>query len=486
MAYKHGVYAEHETFSGKLGTGGGTIPAYIDTAPIWQLNADGVADFDYAPYIGMPMLLSSYRDAVQKLGYSKDYAQFGICEAVGMHFLLRGTGPIVVVNVADPSKLETEETTAVITVTGKDGAKVGTLADPLAAIEHIKVDELTAGDYTLSYDGDTVKITVTKTEFAASTVTMTYHRVVVSDTAITAESFETAVASLDYCEMKLNQRPCLLLSPRYSQKPDYHALLIAKAENFIMEKWETAVFSDIPATSAVNTLALAKTWKATNGYDNVLDKVFWPQTQEKGMVYHASTRAAAVMMKVDKSADDVPYISLENKDCYADATCLEDGTQVLISEPQANEMNEIGITTFNVIRGALRFWGGHMSNYSYEAEQGGCIDPEYIQDNYVRMGIYLRNYLKYNWLDRTGSPMARRDIDAILASVQQWLNGLVSEGKMLLATVFFEEDDNSASSMASGDFVFEVADTYTPSARSLTFREHYTADGLSALAGGEN
>lgn len=486
MAYKHGVYAEHEKFSGMLGSGGGTVPAYIDTAPIWQLNAAGAADFDYSPYIGTPVLLSGYRDAKQKLGYSEAYADFGLCEAMGMHFLLHGTGPIVAVNVADPSKLETDEVTAVVTVAGPDGAKIGTLKDSLAAIENITVSELAAGEYTLAYDDDVVKITVTKAGFVAGTVTMTYHRVDVSDTAITAELFTAAVNSLDYCEMKLGQRPSLLVSPRYSGKPAYHTALIAKAESKIMEKWETAVLSDIPATKAVNTIALAETWKSDNSYISPLDKVFWPQTLEDEVIYHASTRAAAVLMTVDGDADDVPYISLDNKDSGADAACLEDGTQVLISEPEANELNEVGITTFNVIRGSLRFWGGHMANYSYTEELAGTIGPEYLQDNYIRMGIYLRNYLKYNWLDRIGSPVARRDIDAILASVQQWLNGLVSEGKLLLATIAFQADDNSTSAMASGDFVFNIADTYTPNARSLTFLEHYTADGLTALTGGES
>ena len=479
MAYQHGIYGVHEAYAGKLGTGGGTVPAYIDTAPIWQLNSAGAANFDYSPYLNKPILIQSYRKAKEKIGYSEDYADFGLSEAVAVHFLLFGTGPIVVVNVADPSKLESAATTKAVTVTGKAGAKAGYLDDPLAALENISVTGLEAGKYTLEYEDGKVKITVTDLTFTDSTVTMTYKRVDVSDTAITTEAFQSGVDALDYCELQTNKRPNLLLSPRYSGKPGYHTLLLEKAEAKLGEKWETILLSDLPATAEVNTPALAKAWKATNSYINELDKDFWPMAMKDSTVYHAAVFAAAVWMEQDTENDDVPYISLDNKDSGADAACLEDGTQVLMSEPEANDLNEAGITTFNLLASELRFWGCHMGNYEYENEDN--IDPEYRQDTSIRMGIYLRNYLKYNFVDRIGSPMARRDIDAIIASVQQWLNGLVNEGKLLLATVSFEEDDNSSNSMASGDFIFEIEETYTPSIKSLTFKDHYTADGLSAL-----
>ena len=84
------------------------------------------------------------------------------------------------------------------------------------------------------------------------------------------------------------------------------------------------------------------------------------------------------------------------------------------------------------------------------------------------------------------NPLLRRDIDAILASVQQWLNSLVNAGQLLYGEIAFEPDENSTDSMISGDFVFSVKDTFTPNAKSLTFRTQYTTQGLSSLTGGEN
>jgi phage tail sheath protein FI len=84
-------------------------------------------------------------------------------------------------------------------------------------------------------------------------------------------------------------------------------------------------------------------------------------------------------------------------------------------------------------------------------------------------------------MDDVDMPIAHRDIDSILASVQQWLNSLVNEGKMLYAKIDFIDDNNSVRDMASGDFVFDATYTHAPNAKSLTFRTHYTDEGLSTL-----
>lgn len=484
MDYKHGVYGAHEKFSGKLGSEGATIPVYLDTAPVWQLNTTGAADFDYTPYIGKPVLVKGMRAAKSLLGYSEAFASFGLCEAVFAHFSLRGTGPILAVNLADPSKLETAEQSASVTVTGDAGAKVGYLKDPLAAIEHITVTDPADGKYALEYEDDSVKITVTDENFSASSVTMAYHRVDVSQTAITTTVYQKAVDSLDYCDVLTGRHPNLLVSPRYSGIPDYHEILLAKAAEKLGSKWEAIVLSDIPSTTAVNTRALAKTWKTTNGYGSELDKVFWPCCKIGSVVLHASTAAAAVLEDLDVEASGVPYISIDNKNSGMDGVCLESGEDVLLCERDANDLNEVGITTFNVLNSERRFWGCHMANYAFANEEN--IDPEYLQDTAVRMAIYLRNYRKEHYADSVGKPMARRDIDAVLASVQQWLNSLVAAGKLLYAKVSFEETENNNSSMAAGDFVFTVANTFTPTAKSLTFIDHYTADGLAVLVGGES
>ncbi len=487
MAYKHGVYGEQVAYAGGTPqTSTGTVPAYIGTAPIHQLNTAGASDFDYSPYINKAVVLSSYAAASGYTGYSSDWEAFTACEAISAHFLAPDTpiGPIICVNMADPTVLESTDTTTTVTLSGAYGSRVGYINDPLAAIENIALGALVSG-YSMEYSDDSIKVTITDETYTDATIDAAYKRIDVSTTAITAAKMETALDALDVVEQSTGYIPNIIAAPGWSQLPDYHEKMLTKVKTKLAEKWYSIMCSDIPSTETVNTPALAIAWKSENGYTSKWDKVFWPMVRYGTEKYHLSTIACVKMQTIDTDAGDVPYISPSNKVIPADSTVLADGTEILLSETVANGMNEVGITTTNIIRGALRLWGLHMANYSYATQDS--IDPENRQDAGVRMGMYMLNYLQYNYLDRVDNPIARRDIDAILASVQQWLNAMVNAGQLLYGTVSFVASENSTSDMQSGDFVFTVKDTTTPNAKSLTFKSQYVDDGLSALTatGGE-
>ena len=158
IEYLHGVYGEQIPYNNDPVPATGTIPAYIGTAPIQRLNAAGDPGFNYAPYINAPLLIRRYRDAENRLGYTTDWANFTLCEAVSAHFLAGDApiGPIVCVNMMDPSKLAEEDTTTTVTLSGAAGDKTGLLVDSLAAIENIELSNssgsLASGtDYTMTY-----------------------------------------------------------------------------------------------------------------------------------------------------------------------------------------------------------------------------------------------------------------------------------------------------------------------------------------------
>ena len=489
--YKHGVYGEQTPSANSAIPAIGTVPAYIGTAPIQQVNSAGESGFDYSPYINTPILIRRYRDVTQKLGYTDNWAGMTLCEAISAHFLAgdEPIGPIVVVNMTDPTKLASENTETTVTLSGTAGDKVGYLNDPLAAIENIALSAtsgvLTKGaDYTLSYVDGQIMVQVTKSDFTDASVTATYKQIDVTQETLTATAFASALAALDVAEVKTGQIPNVIAAPGWSHLPAYHAELMAKVKERLAQKWNAIAVTDIPADDTTNTPALAQEWKTENSYNSKLEKPCWPMVLYGGQKYHLSTLAAVDMQTVDTNAGGIPYISPSNKVINASATCLEDGTELYISEVTGNALNQKGITTTNIIRGGMRLWGPHMGNYDFDNE--GNILPEDRQDASVRMGLYLLNYLQYNYIDVVDNPLLRRDIDAILASVQQWLNSLVNAGQLLYGEIAFEPDENSTDSMISGDFVFSVKDTFTPNAKSLTFRTQYTTQGLSSLTGGEN
>lgn len=486
MAFKHGMYGEHSAYAGKKTTKSiGTIPVYIGTAPVHQNNAENAENYDYSNLINKPMIINSYTDAKAKLGVSDDFKKFTLMEAVYAHFLNgeKSIAPIIVVNMANPANREAEDSESTVVLSGLAGNKVGYIEDAAAIIETVELAELTKGtDYTLSYVDGKIKLNITKSGFTSGSVVATYNKIDTADTVITTTVFSNALDSLDVCEVVMGNIPTVLLAPYYSKIKTYHDLLVAKSVSKISDKWYTDVITDIKADSETNTIAKAITKKATDGYNNLVEKVCYPMAKYNGKIYHLSTLAAVRMQITDTEAGGVPYISPSNKAIFAEAAVLEDGTQLYINETTANTANANGLTTVNVIRGGLRLWGGCNANYSYVNESN--IDPEHLQDASIRMKHYMLNKLQYDYIDNIDNPISRRDIDSILASVQQWLNSLVNEGKLLYATVEFIEDNNSVKDMVSGDFVFDVSSTNTPNAKSITFRTHYTTDGISTLTAG--
>lgn len=101
MAYKHGIYTERVANAGSLTTKAQrTVPVYIGTAPIHSTA-------DYASgggaKVNTPILINSYREATEILGYSDDWGKYTLCEAVYAHFMntTRPIAPIVVIVIND-------------------------------------------------------------------------------------------------------------------------------------------------------------------------------------------------------------------------------------------------------------------------------------------------------------------------------------------------------------------------------------------------
>lgn len=101
MSYKHGIYTSRVSNAGSLTTRAqGTIPVYIGTAPI-HLATDYVSGG--GDKVNTPILINSYREAEQIIGYSDDWGNFTLCEAVYAHFMntVRPIAPIVVIVMND-------------------------------------------------------------------------------------------------------------------------------------------------------------------------------------------------------------------------------------------------------------------------------------------------------------------------------------------------------------------------------------------------
>ena len=131
--YKHGVYArELETSLTATVSGTAGLQVVVGTAPVNMLSEPEKA-------VNVPLLVNSYKEAVEAVGYNGDFEKFTLCEAVSAAFQVVGTGPLVLINVLDPAQHtdEVAETTIPVSAGVAILETVGILPGSLS----VKMDE---------------------------------------------------------------------------------------------------------------------------------------------------------------------------------------------------------------------------------------------------------------------------------------------------------------------------------------------------------
>lgn len=148
---KHGIYiSEVSTSVVPSVTTESGIPVVFGTAPI-NLSSDPTA------VTNVPILCETYAEAVDALGYSSDWTDYTLCEAIYAFFELFAVEPVIFVNVLDPTEHITAVSDSAVTLSA------GTVTVEVAGIllSSLEVQLTTAGqaltlntDYTAAFDDD--------------------------------------------------------------------------------------------------------------------------------------------------------------------------------------------------------------------------------------------------------------------------------------------------------------------------------------------
>lgn len=470
--YLHGAYAQQvDSPDYTSPTGVGTIPVYIGRAPVHQLADSGGK-------VGVPILLSSWLDAMTKIGYSEDWKDFDLCEAVYAHFRngIQSIGPIIVINALDPAedKSSTQQTVTITFV-----KKAATISSARAILGTVAIEGKVLGtDFSVAYADDGLSVQVRDLTGAMATAQVTYTEV--DPDAVTSADIVAAInAGVPMVYYSLEKVPTLLASPGWSSKTDVLASLADMADK-INGHWYAWVNADMDA-STVKTIPAAITAKSTID-TTAAGVLLWPMAKKGDRLYHLSTLETVTMQRVDFDNDNVPYESPSNKEVDVDSLCLADGSAIQYDQTAANELNANGIDTLTYWEGTWRMWGPHTMKYAV----GATINDRDIFDCNVRMMRYVENTFQRSYGDEVDKPMTRGRKDSILNDFQAWLDGLAQDGALLSGSVAFESADNATSDMVQGNFVFETEFTNPVPAKSLTNKVKWTADGLTALFGGES
>ncbi len=470
--YRHGAYADIASSRDYVSPSGvGTIPVYVGRAPIHQLP-------DYAGKTNVPLLISSFNDGAAKIGYSDDWENFELCEAVYAHFRnsVQSVGPIVVINALEPTTGESEATKSVSVTFSKRKAKI---VSSTVILKTIAIEGKVLGtDYTAVYSDDGLSVELRDLSSSMDTVTVTY-KDAAPNSVEAADIIDALQAALPLVYYDLGNVPTLLCAPKWSAQKAVYEALVDAAEK-INGHWYAYVNADLESSTIKTTdaaIAAKQAYEVESGHASLL----WPMGKKGTRKFHASVLNTVTMQWVDFANDNLPYETPSNKRVDIDSLCLTDGTATKFDQTEANRLNAAGIDTMTYWEGTWRMWGPHTAAFTQDAS----MDARDIFDCSVRMVRYVANLFQRQYGNEVDKPMTRARKDTILNDFQAQLDKMIENGALLLGTIGFDEADNPVSDMVQGNFVFSTEVTNPIPGKSLTTTVRWTSDGLSTLFGEE-
>lgn len=480
MAYKHGVYTSEQATSlvamTELDSGliiaVGTAPVHLATSPV-PANT--------------PVLCYTYKEAVAALGYSDDWKNYSLCEAMKTQFALFNVAPIVFINVLDATKHKTD----VSAVSAKIEDGIVTMDEPvLANTLVVKLetgsDTLTKdADYTVGHsdDGKLIITPISGGKIAEGTTQLYLSYAKLDPSAVTAKDvvggINTETNKTEGFELveeiypRFGLVPGILIAPGWSSDPTVSAVMKAKEHN-ICGHFNAISICDIP-TDEVKSYTQASEWKNKKNFADKDCIVCWPLLKNGDEKYHLSAQLASLMNYTDSQHDDIPYYSPSNKTLQADGSCLEDDTEVYLNSAQAAYLNGQGIVTALNFIGGWRAWGNRTTSYPSNTD---------AKDNFItnrRMFNWIGNTLVTSFWSKIDEPSNKRLIETIVDSANIWLNGLTAKGTLLGGRVEFRKDENTTTELMDGVLHFHVYITPPAPARDIEFVQEYDPEYISTL-----
>ena len=487
MAKKHGVFIYEEATAL-------TVPQEASQALV-AVGCAPVNMVEDAP-VNTPVLALSATEAMQNLGYSSDFANYGLCAVMNVTANLYPVAPVVYINVLDPAKHKSAlaATTVVVTDMQAVVATAGVLKknfsvsipasgeDPAVPLEE-------NADYTLEYDSNgylVVNLIAGGAGAAAASLSVSGYKL--DPSMITKADIigavdvstgaETGMEVIRQIYPKLGIVPGILIAPYWSHVPEVGIALSAKAAN-INGVFKAMAFVDIDTgASGARKYTDVKTVKELSGFTSEFCVPCWPQVQVGETQYPYSIVAAVRTLYQDAANEDIPARSPSNITLSITGTALSDGTEVMLDQDQATTVDEYGVMTAVNLNG-FRMWGDYTGAYP------GSGDAKDICISVRRMFNWQGNTFILTYFDEVDDPMNLRLIENIVDSENIRCGAFVPDywGG---ASIEYLEDDNPETDILAGRITFrQHISPYTPARTINNILNYDTATLRAALLGGE-
>lgn len=441
------------------------IPFVVGTAPVHAAENPAKAN--------VPVLVTSWKEAVQKLGYSEDWKTYTLCEFMYSHFQLYGCQPVIFCNVLDITKAKSDAAAKDYAVTNHKAVLPFELTNPV-----VKSGESTLAadeDYTVFYDDGACIVELLSSGIAYGAETLNIAGTSITPDTISSTDIVEGLGVIDSCMSMAGLVPDLICAPGYSHISTVAAIMATKAAGINGLFRAKAIIDVDCGESGVKEYSDLTPWKNNN---NIVDEnqiLCWPMVKMGDHIFHMSTQLAGLMASVDAGNAGVPYESPSNKNYKMDGCCLADGAEVNLTFEQANMISGYGIVT------ALNFMGmGWTCRNNYTACYPANTD---VKDYFIpvsRMFDWVANTVIRTFWHKLDKPMTRRLIDNVLDTCNIWLNGLVGSGYLLGARAEILGDENPTTDLMAGIIRVHIYMTPPSPMQQCDFTLEYDANYVAA------
>lgn len=480
-AYRHGVYVSQLPTSiippRRVDC---AIPVVVGAAP-----AHLIEEGQTGP-VNQPVLAYSHAEAVTALGYSDDWAAYGLCEFVYSQFVLHAAGPVILINVFDPARHKTAVTAEAVSFSGGRAnlAHAGLVAAPVVKSADGQTTHAAGADYHVDPIAGVIRLSEGSAIAAGATVAVDYvygdPSKLTADDVIGGIDAATGAASglelVDQIFPRFGLLPGLIVAPGWSRHPLVAAVMAAKAANVNGHFRAMAVVDVDSGPDGAAKYADVAAWKAQNNYADNNMIVCWPKVALAGKEFWLSTQVAGRIAATDADNGGVPFESPSNKALEINGAVAA-GQAVWLGPAEANYLNSQGVVTALNWNGSWRLWGNRTGCYPANTD---------VKDAFIgiqRMFCWLGNEFILTFWQKVDRPITRRLVETIVDSYNIRLNGLAAREAILGGRVEFLRAENPASELMDGAITFHLYVTPPSPAREINGLIEYDPGYLAVLFG---
>ena len=411
-------------------------------------------------FTGKPQIVYSFAEAKELGGFSYDWRdaagapKWSLCQAMYSQFRLFGIAPAVVYNVYDPSKHKKDGDIGTVTVVNHTVKLVSDVITNDNLVVKYNASALVKDkDYEVYYTETNCVIELLEYEgnTAYNADSLEIECEIADFSQITKTDIEAAVEKIEECKTLFNVVPDLICAPGWSREPSVAAVMAAKADTVNGLYHDVAIIDiDTRKGSGVTEVSSVKEWKDKNGYTDESSEITWLNAKAGDYIFDHSVIKCGQYSLVDNENGGVPYESVSNKELPISGVCLDDGTEVTLTIPQADILTVAGVSTA-INNNGWRSWGNYTACYP------GTTDPAKSFVCCKRMFNYVRNTFVDTFWSYIDKPLSRIYIDAIINSFNSWLSGLTHNGYIYGGEVRYVPAANPTADLLAGKFRLDLS-----------------------------